>query len=224
MIQAVPLKVVCLAVLGLTSEAEAAVIRSPLTVIRNDYWRIRYCFYYRKHDQSGRFRRPVSTFVSGVDDYATYVARNPAPMHFSNNGSSNLAWFGVATASFFRVHRLRSWSRALDRAVSFLLQSAQGLYSRFSVQTSNDSNFSSSSTVGSFTPFYNNDGNSLAPLQDIELVDTAARYVRFDISGFHSALPGMGEVAFATSTVPEPSSSLACQAFGTVDISPTKAT
>lgn len=191
---------------AMAGHVRAGLILSPQTIIRNDFGGGSPFFIENTINQAAL--SPGSSFISGVDDFSTYIAGNPT--HLSNNDSSGDAWFGdFALSSYSGFIDFDLGSVYTIERLAFFSNPFRA-FTSVSVQTSNDATFSVFAAVGSFVPFYNNDANTSAPVQDIDLTDTSARYVRFDIAGFNSLYPSMGEVAFdvnsGVAAVPEPSS------------------
>lgn len=202
MMRAIQLAVACVTVLVATAgQVQAGVIISPRSIIRNDFGFFSGFYPATNIINQGALNSP---FTSGVTDYGTYVGTTPT--HGSNNDSPQ--WFGSRglngqgfidfdLGASYDIDRLAFWSNPFRANRST------------DVFTSNDPLFGSSTLVGNFRGFYNDNPNLDAAVQDIDLVDSTARYVRFDISSFNTTIAGIGEVAFsvgAANPVPEPSS------------------
>ena len=156
-------------------------------------------------DQSGL----TMGYVSGVTDFAMYVALSPA--HFASNTTRNYAAsfllppdaivdYDLGLDDFdlpLRISQLAFWQYPFSTTGSIL---------DFDVYTSNDSTFADLSVVlvGSFTAVI--DGSGLgAPgtgVQVFDLLDTSARFLRIDVQTVAGGGFGWSEVAF---DVPEPS-------------------
>lgn len=141
-----------------------------------------------------------SGFISGTTGYASYIAT--LPIHQSNNDGGH--WFGFNAPST-GVMDFDLGEEYSVRSLAFFSNPFRA-FNEIEVQTSNTPGFLTFQSVGTFTPLFTNDGNSVVPVQDIDLIDSQARYVRFNIQdGFNSSLPSIGEVAFGVSAIPEPS-------------------
>lgn len=178
----------------------ADVVISPDVVIRNDFGNF----------GGGQGSLPDLTnqnglllgsgFVSGTTDYASYIATNP--MHQSNNDGGH--WFGFNAPST-GVLDFDLGDAYSVRALAFFSNPFRA-FNQIEVQTSNTPDFLTFQSVGTFTPLFTNDAASVVPVQNIDLIDSQARYVRFSMQdGFNTSLPSIGEVAFGVTAIPEPS-------------------
>ena len=182
----------------------AAVVYSPTSVIRNDFGEYSSTYQIESTINQDALS-PGSNFVSGTTDYATYIASSPT--HQGNNGSG-LAWFGINNAPTAGFIDFDLGSNFTIESLAFFSNPKRG-FTTITVFTANEPTFSLSANVGNFAPFVNGDGATSAPVQDIDLTDSVARYVRFSIDdGYSTTIPSMGEVAFGVSSIPEPSSAL----------------
>ncbi|MDP0498821.1 MAG: PEP-CTERM sorting domain-containing protein [Verrucomicrobiota bacterium JB022] len=183
--------------LAAAASVHAAVVLSPESVLRNDFGSFSASFpIERTINQTGL--TAGSTFESGVTDYDTYVASNPT--HTAHD-TSFAAWYGASFAPQNGIIDFDLGDTYTIESLAFFSNPLRAMQS-ITIYTSNDPLFTASTQVGTFVPYYSGSGSELAPLQNINLVDTVAQYVRFDVSGYYGNNVGMGEVAFGV--VPEP--------------------
>jgi hypothetical protein len=178
---------------ALIGSANAATIRSPVLVLQNTAGNESPgASIDSTIDQSGL----TSNFVSGVTNFATYLAGAPTHSWIYTDGAE---WFSLAgqttgivdydLGGIFRISQMALWNEEFSGIETL------------SVSTSNDPTFGTSTSVGTFnpvnTPFSANYGAEV-----FSLLTTDARYVRLDITGPQTPNLGtylsMGEVAFAT--------------------------
>lgn len=182
--------IIC-AALASGSDADAGAILSPVAVLSNTGGSSGTGFEITNTiDQSG-----LSTgFVSGVDDFDTYLATNP--LHSSQTGE----WFS-------QIGPLRSVI-VYDLGQSFLV-SRMALWNEdfagiltTTVDISDDVAFGSFSTAGTFEPL-SNQANVAYSAEVFNLAPSVGRFVRMDVSGLAGApYVSMGEIAFEVSSLP----------------------
>jgi hypothetical protein len=147
-------------------------------------------------DQSGLF----TPYVSGVTDYAAYIASNP--FHSGYNASGTLAagnpfWVDFDLGASYLVDRLAFWNYHL----------AQGGVTGLAVYTADNAGFANALLVGTLSPAtYTSQSPpyGYVPVQDFDLTDSTARYVRLYITSYQivcglcwtTPYAGIGEVAF----------------------------
>ena len=142
-----------------------------------------------------------STFTSGTTDFGTFMASGATHSMFPAFGTwASTDGIRIGTMDFdlgavYTVSQLALWDVYANRSIN-----------SFSVITSELSNFSIFSNVGSFV---NHSANQATPAEVFNLVDSTARYVRLTIaSNWGSTLTQEGEIAFdvsaASAVVPEP--------------------
>jgi hypothetical protein len=143
------------------------------------------------------------TYVSGVTDLSVYSTQSPTHQSligstfFVSNGGTPFGNIDFDLGNTLNIKSLLLW-----QATRFPPEQVRN----FTVFSSTDVNFSTTTNVGSFTASANA-FNSAAPLQRFDLVDTNARFVRLQIqSNYGSSFTDIGELAFGTTAVPEPSS------------------
>lgn len=143
-----------------------------------------------------------ANYVSGTTDFDTYLAGNPT------HGTGTVSWFyhsGPPVSVDFdmgstqTITRLALWNSPDTGAGRDT--------DEFTIFTSNVSNFSTSTNVGTFNAAHTTSTPDSHQLFD--LTDTTARYVRLSIASIHGGdIVALGELAFETEAVavPEPSS------------------
>lgn len=143
-------------------------------------------------------------YVSGFTDYATYMASsptqasNPLTQYAVMSDAANVTYdFDLGTA--YNVTNIVLWNGPA---------SASTRVASFSVQISDSPTFATSVNVGSF----NSSPSAAHPVAAEGFSFTAAsgRYVRVVTTNAGGARTLIGEVAFAGSAVPEPSSAVLC--------------
>jgi len=151
----------------------------------------------KANDQSGLSH----SYISGVTDYDTFVGLTPT--HVGSSGLNGALDLGVQAAfidfdfgSELNFTDFGLWNDIDDQGIL-----------NFNILVSNDSTFTSSTTIGLFTA---TTGNDPLPLQQFDLLGTAGRYIRVDMLSTHGGTNiNFGEFIFAagaTSSVPEPTS------------------
>lgn len=203
--------VAAVVVLGISQPASAGFITEASKVLREPPTAPGGFTFKLTIDQSGL----TMGYVSGVTDFATYVALSPA--HFASNIATNYAASFIAPPNAIVDYDLGlddsdSPLRILQLAFWQYPHPTTGSILDFDVYTSNGSTFADSLLVGSFTAVI--DGSGLgAPgtgVQVFDLLDSSAQFLRIDVQtvagggGF-----GWSEVAFDVipelPELPEPS-------------------
>jgi hypothetical protein len=140
-------------------------------------------------------------YTSGVTDFDTYIGSDPThdPAHPDH------AWLSEAGKSSARIDFDMGAEYEIAR-IALWNEPKWGI-ATVDVSTSNTSDFSTSTSVGSFTPTDN--PSSVAYLADVFVLTevTSARYVRLDVTKASGLYISMGEVAFdaGLAAIPEPS-------------------
>jgi hypothetical protein len=178
---------------ALIGSANAATIRSPLLVLQNTAGNESPAASIDSTiDRSGL----STTFVSGVTNFATYMAGAPTHSFIYTDGAEWFSLQGQTTGivdydlgGIFRISQMALWNEEFSGIETL------------SVRTSNDPTFGTSTIVGIFNPIDNPFGADYGA-EVFSLLTSDARYVRFDITGPQTPNLGiylsMGEVAFAT--------------------------
>lgn len=179
--------------------AHAGVVLSPVAIVNNDFGANPFGSW---PEQNMINQSNVSAFVSGVTDFATYVAGNPV------GGCNNCAghYFG---------NPVTPGNIDFDLGASVLVDQL-GLFNgshrgatRIELYTSNLADFSVSAFVGAFNPTLSGNPNLDERIQVFDLADTSARYVRLRILAHDTpCCVGISEVTFdvgQANHVPEPS-------------------
>jgi hypothetical protein len=187
--------------------ASAGVILNPNLVINNTMGQFAPNFAVtRLLDQSGL----SANYVSGVTDFATYIASGPTHTRSPDTNGWLSAGPNVLPGvidfdlgSVFGLTRLAYWNHAAGSTANV---------QNFRVFTSNVADFSVSTLVGNFVN-PQQDAFSPYPVQVYDIADTSARYVRLALDSYYGnpCCVAIGEVAFES--VPEPST-LALLGFG----------
>ena len=150
-------------------------------------------------------------YVSGFTDYATYMASsptqasNPLTQYAVMSETANVTYdFDLGTAH--NVTNIILWNAPA---------SASTRISSFSVQVSDSPTFAASVNVGSF----NSSPSAAHPVaaEGFSFASTTGRYVRVVTTNAGGTRTLVGEIAFAGTAVPEPSSAVLC-ALGTVGV------
>ncbi len=184
-------------------KADGAVIISPTGVISNTVGNESSSFGIGNTiDQSGL----SITFVSGLTDYSAYISSRPehegvapVPSFWLSPQGSTTGTIVYDLGGVYRIERAVMWhggGEAPERNVNGI-----------SLATSLNATFTTSQTAGDFNVF------GFAPpynLNDFDLTDTTGRYVRLTINSNYGSenYTKFGEIAFAVSAIPEPSSLL----------------
>ncbi len=143
-------------------------------------------------------------YVSGFTDYATYMASsptqasNPLTQYTVMSEAANVTYdFDLGTAH--NVTNIILWNGPA---------SASTRISSFSVQVSDSPTFATSVNVGSF----NSSPSAAHPVaaEGFSFASTTGRYVRVVTTNAGGARTLVGEIAFAGTVVPEPSSAVLC--------------
>ncbi len=182
--------------LGMTSIAEAGVIRQATQVISNDPTFLGNSA--NIINQSGL----SATYTSGVTDFNSFVS---GTTHSGTNPQFTV-WSvqGLLTATFdlgasYDIDRLALWNF-----------SATSSLRGFTLQASNTSNFSNFTDLGAFS--VNNGTFPNSPAQTFTFTSTNARYFRFiNTSNGGTSTTGFSEIVFGqtdSQAVPEPSTIL----------------
>lgn len=210
MIRPIQLTVACFAVMVASgAKLQAGVILSPDSVVNNTMG----SFFGvatpdRTHNQSG-----IDTgFLSGVDDFDTYMATNPVATHTHNGANSwfSALPFGSVTSNYmdfdldglFRVEQIAYWG----------VTPGNGSVRNFQFWTSDSSDFSGSiaqplNTFATPTAIVGLPSVINPVVADVNPV--VARFVRLEIlsvDGDAAQSAAIGEIAFNVTAVPEPSS------------------
>ena len=140
-------------------------------------------------------------YINGVADFDTYLAMNP-----THDSTSDNFWFqsGVTSGNFdldlggsFNIESMALWNDQHDAAVN-----------SFTLLADDNSSFSSPTNLGNLTANQAAD-ISAVPAQRFDFASTSASHVRIQINSTHGFNGiSIGEVAFNSSAVPEPSSFL----------------
>jgi hypothetical protein len=151
------------------------------------------------------------TYVSGVTDYSTYLtlaptqASNPLTQYAVMSDAANVTYdFDLGAA--YHVTNMILWNGPA---------SATTRVATFSVIISDSSDFSTSQSMGSFSS--SPSGAHPVAAEGFNLTAADGRYIRVVTTNAGGARTLIGEVAFAGTAVPEPSSALLV-AFGTVGL------
>ncbi|MEN1678577.1 MAG: discoidin domain-containing protein [Planctomycetota bacterium] len=199
-----------LALLPLGS-AHADLILSPVSVVSNSL--------------GDRTDEPVASvidqsglsggFTSGVTDYATYLSTSPTHVARVDNGGQWRSTSGNTTGSIvfdlgqpYTIERFAIWQGGSNARARVSRQNINGV----TLETSPDPAFTSPFAAGSFN-VPRDVGVSAWPVNDFDLADSTARYVRltinsnYDFDGTTSSTR-FGEIAFEVSAIPEPSAAL----------------
>lgn len=178
----------------LAGTAQATVIRgatSAVVVVGNEFGPC--CDIGNAIDQSGL----SSGYTSGVTDFDTYIGSNP--MHaFPFNNNEYFAMSGTTSGvvefqldAIYAIDRIALWNEdANGISVMDVLVSTDGVIF--------------SEVLSDFVPM-DNPINFDYPAEVISLGGTVnAKYVRIDMNSCPSPFCSIGEIAFSTSAVPEP--------------------
>lgn len=140
-----------------------------------------------------------ANYISGVTDFDAFIASG-----VTHSGGDRNSWLGSSSVfsgsltfdlgATYSISKFVMWNGA-----SGISASVKG----FSITTSNDSTFSTFTNVGSFTGQQNDYAATV-----YDLLDTTARYVKFNIDGNfgNGCCIAVGDIALETSVtaVPEP--------------------
>lgn len=183
--------------------AGASTIVSPVAVVQNTLGEIGPTARLgNAFDQSGL----SAGYTSGVTDFDLFLGADPTHTFIADNNE----WFAAAGVTSGVIDLDLGSLMVVDR-VAIWNEDGTGVQD-LRIHTSNDSGFASSTLVGTFTLTDNPAANDyLADVLDLTV--TSARYVRFEIlSAYSSPLvvptASLGEVAFSTGPIPEPTASL----------------
>lgn len=181
-----------LALAGAVNNAAASVILSPVAVVNAvpEYFS-GCCAIERTIDQSGL----VTGFTSGVTDFDTYTAASP--LHGTNYWEE---WFNAPGTYTQTIDYDLGAVYLVDRAAVWNEES----WGTDSVDVFTSVDNITYASVGSFSLT----DNAIAdyPADILNLTDSAARYVRFAVTGSTGDSVALGEVAFSVQQVPEPAS------------------
>jgi hypothetical protein len=183
----------------ISSSSFAALILAPVNVTSNVATRSGFSLA-SLTDQSGL----SSNYTSGITDFDSYLGTNPthnggdAANDWGTNNNVTAAQLNFDLGGSISIQTLALWNRG---------GGGQGIRN-FTIFASDDSSFSSSTNLGSYTATeVLGTGSATLPEQFV-FTPTTARYFRLDIqNGYSSVLLSLGEVTFEQ-TVPEPSSAL----------------
>jgi hypothetical protein len=147
----------------------------------------------------------ISAYVSGVTDFATYTGSVKATAGVANNLWTSAAGFTTGNIDF-----TLGGSYAIDSFAVWALVSTNGdNIGNFTLLASDDPSFTTTTTLGNFTPTYS--AGSPIPATVVSFALTTASYVRMEITSNNGGPDaGLNEAAFGfeTGAVPEPSSLL----------------
>jgi len=197
------------AILLSANGAEGASILSPVTVVSNsagNFCVADDCSIERTIDHSGL----VTDFISGVTDFATYLAGNP--LHDFN--FLNKEWFStVSSVSGTVVYDLGATH--LITRLALWNEESEGIESVSVAACGGDSTCAAAAALGLFA-VADNPSDENYPAQIFDFTDAPTRFVRvtFTDAPGGSFLLSLGELAFEATpeAVPEPTSLLL---FGT---------
>jgi hypothetical protein len=147
----------------------------------------------------------ITTYISGVTDFATYTSSAKATPGIANNLWTSAGGFTTGNVDF-----TLGGSYAIDSfAVWGLLSTNGDNMGNFTLLASDDASFASTTTLGNFTPTYS--AGSPIPATVVSFTMTTASYVRMEVTSNNGGPDaGFNEAAFGfeQSAVPEPSSLL----------------
>jgi hypothetical protein len=147
------------------------------------------------------------TYTSGVTDFASYTASATA-----TPGNASDLWTSASAATTGEVDFSLGGSYEIDSFAIWALISTNGdNIGNFTLLASNDALFTSTTTLGNFTPTYS--AGSPIPATVVNFTTTTASYVRLEITSNNGGPDaGFNEAAFgfepSSSAAPEPSSLL----------------
>ena len=193
-----------LASLILSFSANSSVILSPESVVDAPPTMITGFSFDRTIDQSGL----TTHFISGETDFDAYVSTNPT--HISTNVPQTHAFtssrpdpyinIDYDLGAFYSIESLVFWNYGWPDSVAI---------TGFNVLTSNTTDFSDILFGGSFRAV--SDGDHLTRInqaQVFDLIDTTARYVRFQVTDWERSSnyygTGFSEIAFGVTPLPVP--------------------
>jgi hypothetical protein len=145
------------------------------------------------------------TYISGVTDFASYTATATA-----TPGNASDLWTSANAATMGNVDFTLGGSFEIDSFAVWALVSTNGdNIGNFTLLASNDASFTTTTTLGNFTPTYS--PGSPIPATVVTFTPTTASFVRMEITSNNGGPDaGLNEAAFGIepSSAPEPSSLL----------------
>jgi hypothetical protein len=166
--------------------AATSTIFSPDQVIRNDFGEFgATTVVTRLIDGAGM----SVGFTSGVTDCDTYAAGGPT--YGSNNGGGH--FFGQRDALAPGVVDFDFGQTLTIDRIWLFNNPARGILS-LEIYTSTVSDFSVSAMVGSFSLGVSNSATAMTPLDTLDVVDSSAQCIRFNILSYETVMLGIGEV------------------------------
>lgn len=140
-------------------------------------------------------------YVSGVTDFATYIAGGVTHVTFASPGTTWLSTSPTPSFPIFLDFDLGSTLNVLQLALWNGTGGNDAAVNGLSVFTSNSADFSVQTAAGAFSNPLGSGG--LEPATVFDLIDSSARYVRVRIDSYYGngCCVGIGEVAF-DSTAP----------------------
>jgi hypothetical protein len=198
----------------LSAPAVAGLVLAPVAVVNNELGQLNSDNYPISHvyDQTGL----SSGYTGGVTDFATYIAGAPTHEYtvistwLSSNGSTT-GDIDFDLGATYTMTQLALWDR---------FSSSDDDINEFTVFASADSNFTTSTNVGTFNLGDPAGPLTARPVQLFDLSDSVGRYLRLRIVSNQgsSTYTGLGELALEVNaaSTPEPASLMLCGLAGLV--------